>query len=197
MAQYTLGALSDVLTDQDAVIAVRRSPGKGGAAVVQRVEANVVPGATTASPVAYPLVRVPSDCVIKKVSTVIDAVPTTFTADITLGFPSAASPVSNGAAQEANGSTIVNNLSGASAFFQAAHAFASDTAGLPVEVTFRNVGNAAGYKPSKSFQPLWQAAGLQSNPGGMLDIILLTTLSNVGANVNVQLAVEYVPSVGS
>jgi hypothetical protein len=194
MAAYTLGALSDVLTDQDAVISIRRSPGKGGSYTPQRVEANIVPGATTASPVAYPMVRVPSDCIVKKVTVVCDALPTTFTADITLGFPSAINAQSAG--QDANANSVVNSLSGAAAFFQAAHAFASDTAGVPVEVTFKNVGNAAGYKPSKAFQPLWQAAGLASNPGGFFDVVLLTTITNAGANVNVQLSVDYIPSVG-
>ena len=188
MAAYTLGALSDVLTDQDAVISIRRSPGKGGSYTPQRVEANIVPGATTASPVAYPMVRVPSDCIVKRVTVVVDALPTTFTADITLGFPSLVAAQSAG--QDANANTVV-----AAAFFQAGYAFASDTAGLPVDVTFKNV--AAGYKPSKAFQPLWQAAGLASNPGGMFDVILLTTITNAGANVNVQLAVEYVPNLGS
>jgi hypothetical protein len=132
--------------------------------------------------------------ILKKVSTVIDAVPTTFTADITLGYPSAVS--NNSAGQDLIASSVVNSLSGAASFFAASHAFASDTAGVPVDVTFKNVGNAAGYKPSTSQKPLWQAAGLSFNPGGMFDIILLTTTNNSGANVNVQLVVEYVPNAG-
>lgn len=187
----TLDVKSNVITTLDAPPPVlqRLSAGSGGAAHIQRYEATVIPSATPASASYYPMIRLPSNAIVKRVAVAVDVLPGTFTADVTLFFSDNAM---DGTDANAGVGLPVNSLTGASAFFANAFVFgtAGPAAGVLTDLTYKNVAAASGYKPSTSILPLWQAAGLPSDPAGFFDVSFLLTAAGATASVKITMQVD-------
>lgn len=166
---------STPITNLDASPPVRTTTGFGAAGVLIHVDGTltVTTGKTLGS--TYAMVRLPSTARVKRVEACLDAAVTTFDADIGVYYPTGG-PVPSGTA---NGTVIL------AALFASAvdlHAIIVPTGYLDESTT---------YTAAKRQQPLWQAAGLTSDPGCMLDIVLTSTSTNSGAAIP-YLAVEYV-----
>lgn len=178
---------STVITNLDATPPVRGTAGEGSWAYTAQADAYVVPttGATTGS--LYRMVRLPSTAIVKKVEVqhclISGGTLTTFTADVTIYYSDNTLDMV-GAGQGDSG--LVNSLSGSSALFADAHAFGSDTAGAFVDVT----DSAGNYPASLVNEPLWQAAGLSSDPGGFFDIVFLTDGATNSISGTVQMAIR-------
>lgn len=161
---------STPVTNLDASPVVRMSPGEGGHAVMRWADGSVTgtTGVTVGS--TYQMVRVSTRAVIKQIWAWLDAAVTTFTADIGIYYSSSTTD----GTPSANRGTVV---SGDQAFFASAVAFAS-------AVTQTEYSTESGtYTGAKRAQPLWQAAGLSSDPGGYFDIVATTTATTSGAPV--------------
>jgi hypothetical protein len=177
---------STVITNLDATPPVRGTAGAGGPAMfMNRQFGSVQPqtGATSGS--VYRLARVPSNAYALRIQGLTDGTITTLTGDVTIYYSDQAlDEVGSGQGN----SGLVNSLSGASSLFNQAHAFGSDTRGAFVELT----DVTQNYGPAKWGQPLWQAAGLSSDPGGFFDVVVLTTATNSLTNgANLAAVVDY------
>lgn len=149
MATETLK--STPITNRDAVPTVLNTSGKGAAAVVKEVSANITPtsGVTVGS--IYRMVEVPSNCRLSQII-VQSAAMTQGSFDIGVYR------------NTKDGGAVVS-----AALFASAVAFAALV--QPTDVT-----NESGtYTPDKAAKQLWDAAGLTSDPGGTLDICFTST----------------------
>lgn len=161
---------SATITSLDATPPVRKSVGAGGAGDLEVISevATATTGKTAGS--TYQLVRLPSNCYLKHLFVWIDGSVTTFDGDVTLYYSTAAF----------DGTQVA--LSGTAV---ASHIFitAKDwhTAAAPLDLMAKsNGGNLAA---SARMQPLWQAAGLSSDPGGFFDVTLVSTSTTSGAPI--------------
>jgi hypothetical protein len=159
---------STAITNADATPPVRSTAGAGGQGNLQSVLGVVTPsnGVTTGS--TYRMVRLPSNCYVKHIYWQYSGTLTTWDFDCTIYYSDLGLD-ETGASEGDTG--VVNSLSGSSALF--AHAVDADgaTAGVIADITNQN--NA--YLPAQQNEPLWQAAGLASDPGGFFDVTLVMT----------------------
>lgn len=157
---------STPITNLDAAPVVIPTGGEGGPAPLQSVSSGDVIGVAASSIAAtYQFVRVPSNCKVKQV--ILD----------TETQAAGAMDVGVYYATDGEGNKPTALLA-ANAISQALFASAvTITAFGPTDIT-----NESGtYTPLKRNQPLWQAAGLSSDPGGFFDIVgTITTAITTG-----------------
>jgi hypothetical protein len=147
---------SSFITNLDSTPAVANTAGEGGPARLQCVEGSAVAVASSSVGATYQLVRVPSNCKVKSVH-----------------FESAAQAAgkfdlgvyyaTDGEGGQPTSLLVANAIS--------AELFATDidcTSAVGITDETNQAGN---YTIDKRTQPLWQAAGLTSDPGGFFDIV--------------------------
>lgn len=158
---------STPVTNLDAAPVVYPTAGEGGPAALKSVSSGDVLGVASSSINAtYQFVRVPSNSKVKQVIFDSEA--------------QAAGAIDIGVYYATDGEGgKPTALLAAAAISQAlfASAVALTSLSQPTDVT-----NESGtYTPAKRNQPLWQAAGLSSDPGGYFDIVgTLTTAITTG-----------------
>lgn len=167
---------SAVITNLNATPPVRATTGTGAAGMLRSVDGTLTAttGKTTGS--VYRMVRVPSNAKVKHVFACLDAAVTTFDADIGLYY--------SDNTQDGTQATLQGTVISAAFFASAVDLHAIIT---PTDYVFEATTNVA----AKRLQPLWQAAGLSSDPGGFFDIALTSTSTTSGAPV-VHLEAQYV-----
>ncbi|CAB4121990.1 hypothetical protein UFOVP16_36 [uncultured Caudovirales phage] len=169
--------LSTVVTNRDAVPAVINDARLRGGTLKSGV-GSVAVGAADSATSFYPLVEVPSTAMVRAVLVTAPAGMTTLAGNIgVFKTTKNAAGVTTGVAANTSSDTI----------FAAAQSLA--TAQNRTDVTNAN-SNA--YGTDKREQPLWQAIGLASDPGGTFDIGIAVTTANTGAAGRVGIEVQYV-----
>jgi hypothetical protein len=158
---------STVITNLDATPAVRATAGEGGPAPYKTVDGYATAVASSSAGATYQLVRVPSNAKIKSVVFESEA------------QGAGAFDIGVYYATDGEGGQPTSLLLAATinaALFGAAISCAS--AVLPTE----QAGAGTGYTLDKRSQPLWQAAGLSTDPGGFFDIcaVVKTTAVTTG-----------------
>ena len=113
----------------------------------------------------YLLARLPSHTRLQSIKVWLDAAKTTFTGDITLYY-----------SDTWQDGTDANAGTGAVAAHVYKTAYAMAALVTPTEVYLG--GNITGANLGKR---LWEDAGLTTDPGGMFDIVVVTTATNSGA----------------
>ena len=123
------------------------------------------------------LVRVPTDAIIKTIILENEALGTSVTADIGVYYSSSTndSPAAN-----AKAGAVVD-----ADFFASAVAVAAAVA--PTNVT----NESTTYNLSKRKQPLWEAVGLATDPGGFFDIAVTTGGATVAGTPRIGLRVSF------
>lgn len=153
---------STAITNLDAGTAV--SAGRGAPGRIHSVSGYVTVSASMAAGSTYRLVRVPSNCVVKQVLFESEAQGAgkfqvgVYPSDSTTDGTNAAAPNT-----ATNVNLFANDIDCASAVTQADKTYTS----------------GASYTLDKRNQPLWQAAGLTSDPGGFLDIVATVHTTDV------------------
>lgn len=167
---------STPVTNLDSSPVVPNTAGEGGPAPLKSISSGDVVGVASSSIGAtYQFVRVPSNAKVKQVLFDSEA--------------QAAGAIDIGVYYATDGiGGKPTSLLAANAISQAlfASAIALTSASQPTDVT-----NESGtYTPAKRNQPLWQAAGLSSDPGGNFDIVgtlstaITTGTGKMGMTVN-------------
>lgn len=167
---------STPITNLDSVTAyLPNTNGEGGAGTIQNVSGSCVGVASSSINATYRFVRVPTTAKIKKVMFQSQAQAAGAT-DIGVYYPT-------------TGKTGKADLA-ANAISQAlfASAVALTSLSQPTDVT----NESGSYTADLMNQPLWQAAGLASDPGGYFDIVgTLTTALTTGTGI-MGVSVDYV-----
>jgi hypothetical protein len=147
---------STFITNADASPSVANTTGEGGPGRLVAIEGSAVAVASSSADATYQLVRVPSNCKIKRI--VFD------------GAAQGAGKFDLGLYYATDGENKAPTaLLAAAAINQAFFAAVIDNASA---VVARDVTNDGGtYTIDKRTQPLWQAVGLSSDPGGFFDIV--------------------------
>lgn len=139
---------------------------------------SVAVGAADSATSYYPLVKVPTTAMVRRVFMTCPAGMTTLAGNIGVFKTTRASGGSTtGVAANTGSDTIF-----ASATTLASAADSKDVTNL----------NSNAYPTDKREQPLWQAIGLAADPGGHFDIGIAVTTANTGAAGRVGLEVQYV-----
>jgi hypothetical protein len=167
---------STPITNLDASPVVIPTGGEGAPACLMSVSSGDVIGIASSSiDATYQFVRVPSNCKVKQVLFDSQA-QTVGTIDIGAYY-----------ATDGEGNKPTALLAAAAIdqdFFAAAFSVAAAT--QPTDVT----NQSTTYTPLKRNQPLWQALGLASDPGGFIDIVgtmktaITTGTGKMGMTVN-------------
>lgn len=154
---------STQITNLDASPAVASTKGEGAAWREKSVDAFVASttGVTTGS--KYLLHRIPSFVIVKNLIIATQALAGSSAADFGLYYADDARYLAGGSA---NAGVVID-----ADFFTAAQTLVS-ALGF-TDITLGNVLAGAGL--NKLFLPIWQAAGLSSDPGGYFDIVATTT----------------------
>lgn len=164
--------LSPAITSLNANPAVRTTAGFGGAGVLRSIV-----GYTAALTTAFTaggilrMVRLPSNAMVQAVWWAVTASTTTFDADVGVYYSNAL-----------DGTTPTNVAAADTAIDADRFASAVDMHTAPTtwtQVTFES----GVFLPAMTLQPLWQASGLSSDPGGFLDICFTNTSTTNGAPV--------------
>ena len=167
---------SATITNLDASPVVIGTAGEGAGAVLLSISSGDVIGIAASSiDATYQFVRVPSNCKIKQLlfSSEAQAVGT-----MDIGLYYATDGLGNRPTSLLVAATINRTL------FAAAYSVAAASAQLDV------LGISNSFSPLKRNQPLWQAAGLATDPGGNFDIVgslataLTTGTGKMGMTVN-------------
>lgn len=168
---------SPSITNLDATPLVQNTSGEGGAGHVRSISDSVTAATAVTLGSTYRLCRFPSNSKVKHVWIGVDATVTTFTADINVAWSDSTvdgtPPAYQGTIPQITAAD--NKLFGAAVDLK--------TAGI--------VDYAKTMVAAKRNQPMWQALGYTTDPGGNFDILLKTTATNSGAPV-VYAEVEYV-----
>lgn len=160
--QKTIG-----ITNLDATPALASTAGNGGPGAIKWTDGFVTPAAADAAGTKYIMVRVPSFAIIKQIFLASEA--------------QGAGAVDCGVyyADDARYLAPGNSALAGTLVASASQLFASDVSIAakvqPTDITFES-GN---YTFDKWAQPLWQAAGLTTDPGGMLDILLVVHTTDI------------------
>ena len=165
------------ITSMDASPPAFSTAGEGGPGYLMSVSSGDVVGIALSSiDATYQFVRVPSNCKVKQVLFSSEAQTTSGTIDIGLYY-----------ATDGEGNRPTSLLVAATinrTLFAAAYSVIAASAQLDV------IGISNSFTPLKRNQPLWQAAGLASDPGGYFDIVgslataLTTGTGKMGMTVN-------------
>ena len=167
---------STPITNLDASPPVRNTAGVGGGSPLLYKDGSCVFADTKTSGSTYQMVRLPANAIVKRVWACIDTAVTTFTVDIGVYYGSGVDVPS-----AVRGTVLDADL------FGSAVALASIV--VPTQYTMEAA--AAALIISDMFLPLWNLAGLTSDPGYSLDIVLTNTATN-DTTSTVYLAVEYI-----
>lgn len=145
-----------IVTNLDATPVVQPTAGEGGPAPLKHNEGYATAVAASSVGATYQLVRVPSNAKIKTIN-LESAAQGAGAFDIGVYYATD------------GGGNKPTSLLAANAISQALFASAVDCSSA---VAITNVTNESGtYTIDKRQQPLWQAAGLSSDPGGYFDIV--------------------------
>lgn len=177
MAVVTLK--SPMITSLSASPPVRTTAGQGASGLLVQADGYITVGAADSSASIYKLVRVPSNAIVKRLELENHGTITTLTGDVGAYY--------SDEAYDQTGSSIANSGAVIDVDF-----FGSAVAKGTVDVP-QNVTNESGtYDVSKRGQPLWQAIGLTTDPGGNFDLALtLTAGASITGTVTVALAAEW------
>ena len=146
---------STPVTNADATPVVANTTGKGASATVREVEGYVTIPASASVDSTFRIVRVPTSAKIKSVVIESEA-QTAGKVDVGVYYPT-------------SGKTGLPDLA-ANAIDQD---FVADVVDLASAVAPTDITNEAGfYTLDERDDPLWQAVGLSSDPGGYFDIVL-------------------------
>jgi hypothetical protein len=170
---------STPVTRLDATPPVRTTSGQGANGVLHHIDGTVT--ATTAMDAGstYRLVRLPSNAIVKEVWACLDTAVTTFTADIGVYYSSGADTPPGTVAATAIDADL----------FASAVAFAA----IVVPTQYTHEAAASAFAVADMFMPLWQAAGLTSDPNCGLDIVFTATATtDCAAGAIIYCAVKYV-----
>lgn len=159
---------STPITNLDASPPVRSNVGAGAVGRLERVSGYITVTDTKTAGSTYQMVRIPSNCYVKDVRVSVDVTVTTLTCDIGLYYSTGV----DGTQPSLRGTEVDAD------FFASAVDLKTKTSG-PVS----QMNESATYTAAKRQQPIWQAAGLTSDPGGFFDIVLTNTATNSGAAV--------------
>jgi len=167
---------STVVTNQDASPRVAQQAGVGGAYRVREIDSIVAAAATDSSTSKYLFFRVPSNIRVKDLWLESAALGGSCAIDIGVYYADRAEDCAVG---------IVPGTVITAAFFASAVAVAS-------AVTPTNVTNESGtYTTALRNQPLWQALGLASDPGGKFDIAATSTADAAsGGNIYLKMGFQ-------
>ncbi len=165
--------LSTAITSLNATPAVRSTAGKGGVGPLLTVVGTTAALTTgnTAGGVLR-MVRLPSNAMVQEVSWAVAAATTTFDCDVGVYYSNAYDGTT--AAHVAAADTAID----ADRFGSAIDMHSVSTTGW-THCTFE----ANIFTPVMCTQPLWQASGLTSDPGGFIDICFTNTTTTSGAPV--------------
>lgn len=170
------------ITNLDTVPVVPNSTGEGGPGYVRNASDYVTPTAAGLADTGskYKMVRVPSNAKLKRMTLSVEAAIETSTGlALDLGAYYSDS-TQDGTPPGVQGTAISVNC-----FLAASTGFRSSAVA--------DVNALAALKPSLRNQPLWQAVGLTSDPGGFIDIVLAVQAAATGAaSKQVGLDVSYV-----
>lgn len=169
---------SATITNLDASPVVSNTAGEGAAGALLSVTGIATGVASSSIDATYQMVRVPSTAKIKRLLFQTQ----TQAAGVTdVGLYYATDGVGGQATSLLVAATINRTL------FASGIALTTTTA---QDVTCNPIGS--GFTPDKRNMPLWQAAGLTSDPGGFFDIVLsLTTAITTGTGI-MTLEAQYV-----
>lgn len=158
---------STPITNMDASPPAFSTAGEGGPGYLMSVSSGDVVGIASSSiDATYQFVRVPSNCKVKQVLVTSEA-QTAGAMDIGLYY------ATDGEGNRPTALLVAAAIS--RTLFAAAYSVAAASAQLDV------IGISTSFSPLKRNQPLWQAAGLSSDPGGFFDIVgSLTTAITTG-----------------
>jgi hypothetical protein len=171
---------SPQITSRDGTPPVVLNVGEGEAGPVKRIDGYVTALSGDAVGSTYRMVRLPSNCKVKKVI-LNSAVASAGAADINVAYSDSATDMT----AVANQGAIIQMSSANNQLFGAAHSLVAQS---QADCTFANTTN---FPWTAVNVPLWSVLGLTSDPGGMLDVILsVTTAITTGGLV--MLSVDYV-----
>lgn len=156
---------STSITNADATPVLANTAGKGAPSRVKAVGDYVTVSASMAAGSTYRLVRIPSACVVKQVLFESEAqgagkfqIGVYYSDSTNDGTPQSVTP-----STAINVNLFANDIDCASAVLQTDKTY---TAG-------------ASYTLDKRNQPLWQAAGLSTDPGGYFDVVATVHTTDV------------------
>lgn len=151
---------SSFITNLDASPSVANTTGEGGPGATKSIEGSAVAVASSSVDATYQLVRIPSNCKVKSLL-FEGAAQTAGVFDIGLYYATdgeGGKPVALLAAAAIDQDFFASALSNAAA------------------VGITEIVNESGtYTIDKRTQPIWQAVGLTSDPGGFFDIVATVT----------------------
>ncbi len=165
--------LSTAITSLNATPPVRTSAGFGGTGILRSIVGGTAALTTgdTAGGIMR-MVRLPSNAMVQEVSWGVTASTTTFDCDIGVYYSNATAGTAATIAAAAD--TAID----ADRFASAVDMHTASTTGW-LKATFES----GVFLPAMTLQPLWQASGLSSDPGGFLDICFTNTSTTNGAPV--------------
>lgn len=167
---------STFVTNRDATPAVINDNRIGGSTLKSGV-GSVAVGAADSATSYYPLVAVPSTSMVRAIYATSLAGMTTLAGNV---------GVFKNTANSANVTTGVSAAAASNVIFASAQTFAV----VQNRVDVTNTGTT--YPTNLREQPLWQAIGLASDPGGTFDIGVQVTTANTGAAGRIGIEVQYV-----
>jgi len=160
---------SAAITNLDAIPVVAVTTGEGAPGYLREVDAYITTVAADDTSSTYRLARLPATAKVKSVH--FESADTGGTGTVNVGLYHSDSTV-DGTPVSLQGDVIDAD------FF----ASAIDVSGAAVART--DITNEGGFYPiSARNQPLWQAAGLSSNPGGFIDVVISVAASLTNAAV--------------
>src|SRR5262245_52400419 len=167
---------STFVTNADASPAVANTAGEGAVGALKNIEASAVGVTSSSVDATYQFVRVSSNCKVKKIF-FESAAQTGGALDIGLYF-----------ATDGQGGKPTSLLA-ASAIDQD---FFASAVVVSTAVSITDVTNESGtYTIDKRTQPLWQAVGLTSDPGGNFDIVGTVTTQFTTGTGRMGMTVQY------
>lgn len=166
------------ITNLDATPAVLTDAGKGAGGLLKYADGYVTCAAADAAGTKYLMNRVPSHAIVKRI-TLANEAQGAGKVDVGVYYADDARYIAGGSA---NSGVVID-----ADFFSTAVDLAAKV--QPTDVTFES----GTYTFDKWSQPLWQAVGLTSDPGGMLDIVCTVVTTDVTTGTGkLRLATEYV-----
>lgn len=143
---------------------LRHIAGSGANGRLSEISDSITYTTGVTAPSTYKVIRLKSTCILKKLEWWSEGSGTTFTVNVGLYYSD--SPVDG---------TKVANQGTALAATLFASALDAHAAAAPADLVYSSLTG------DKINQPLWQAAGLSSDPGGCFDVVLVTTATNSGS----------------
>lgn len=161
------------VTNLDTIPPTPNTTGEGAQGYLRHIDGVAPVSAGSSATSTYRMVRLPSNAKVKSIDVLVDAAPGA--GAVTVG--AAYSDATNDGTPIANQGVLISaSVFSAALTLGAANARVDGLTALPV---------------SKRAQPLWQAVGLASDPGGAIDV-LLTVSTAVTNALNVAVEVRFV-----